>query len=137
MSSQNVAPVTNNTPSDYISFNDGAAHTGAVTNNSSLTATGTYPAVSPGGSATGISVLELGTVLNGNIINNGAINASNAGVNIGEGRTTRTTQFNAGAVLNGSITNFGTITGTDVYKRQEQDHTKACHHPRRCGRLRE
>jgi hypothetical protein len=110
MSSQNVAPVTNNTPSDYISFNDGAAHTGAVTNNSSLTATGTYPAVSPGGSATGISVLELGTVLNGNIINNGAINASNAGVNIGEGRTTRTTQFNAGAVLNGSITNSGTIT---------------------------
>jgi hypothetical protein len=109
MSSQNVAPVSNNTSSNYITFYDHAAHTGSVTNYASLTATGTYPATSPG-SATGISVLEHGTTLIGNIINIGRIVSSNAGVNIGEGRTAVTTESNAGAVLNGSLTNSGTIT---------------------------
>ena len=113
--SQNTAPVTNTTPSNCITFYDGAAHTGDVINNSTLTPTGTY---SPGmpGTATGISVLKLGTTLTGNIINNGTINASTVpgkqyGINIGVGATNSVNQ-NAGAVLNGSITNAGTITGS-------------------------
>ncbi len=110
--SQNTAPVTNSTPSNCITIYTPGAYTGDLTNNSTLTPTGSY---SPGipGTATGISVLKTGVTLNGNIINSGTIDANTIpgkqiGINIGEGATNSVNQ-NAGAILNGSITNSGTI----------------------------
>ncbi len=108
--SSNTAPVTNNAPSNCITFYDGLAHVGDVTNNSTLTTIQPYPPAVPG-TSTGISVLKSGTILTGNIINNGTIVAPNAGINIGEGATGGANS-NAGAVLVGSITNTGSITSS-------------------------
>ena len=57
--SQNVAPVTNTTPSNCITFYTPGNHSGDVTNNSTLTPTGQYSPTLPG-TATGISVLKSG-----------------------------------------------------------------------------
>ena len=82
---QNTAPVTNTASNNCITFFTGTS-TGNVTNNSTLTGVVPYPPVNPG-SATGISVVKSGTVLNGNIVNNGTISAQSAGINIGQGAT--------------------------------------------------
>jgi outer membrane autotransporter protein len=105
------AGLPNTTAINCISFNDGASHTGDVTNanNGTITAVHPYPPVHPG-TSTGISVVRPGTTLNGNIINNGSISAPQYGINVGAGATIGNIQ-GAGASLVGSITNNGTITG--------------------------
>ena len=105
------AGLPNTTTINCISFNDGASHSGDVTNasNGTITAVHPYPPVNPG-TSTGISVVRSGTTLNGNIINNGSITAPQYGINVGGGATTGNIQ-GAGASLVGSITNNGTITG--------------------------
>jgi hypothetical protein len=102
----------NTTTINCISFNDGASHTGDVTNagNGTITATHPYAPVNPG-TSTGISVVRSGTTLNGNIINNGSISAPQDGINVGGGATTGGTQ-GAGASVVGSITNNGSITAS-------------------------
>jgi fibronectin-binding autotransporter adhesin len=109
---QNTAPVTAAGANNCITFFNGAASTGNVTNNGTLTGIVPYPPVTPG-SATGISVVKSGTVLNGNIVNNGTISAQSSGINVGQGSTgAPPTNVNVGATVNGSITNAGTITNT-------------------------
>jgi hypothetical protein len=113
--SNNVPGGVDNTgASSGISYNSGAVFTGNIVNEASgtITPTGSYSPLNPG-TATGISVLKLGTTLNGNIVNSGTIDANTIpgkqiGINIGEGATNSVNQ-NAGAVVAGSITNSGTI----------------------------
>ena len=113
--SNNVPGGVDNTgASSGISYNSGAVFTGNIVNEASgtITPTGSYSPLNPG-TATGISVLKLGTTLNGNIVNSGTIDANTIpgkqiGINIGEGATYSVNQ-NAGAVVAGWITNSGTI----------------------------
>jgi hypothetical protein len=74
------------TTQNCVSYNNGTAITGSVTNNGTLTGVVPYPPLNPG-TSTGISVVKSNTVLNGNIVNNGTISAQNAGINVGEGAT--------------------------------------------------
>ena len=64
------------------------------------------------GTATGISVIGLGTTLTGNITNSGTITNTVAswGINIGGGTAAAVTFPRRGSTLLGSITNNGTIT---------------------------
>lgn len=96
-----------------ISYNNGVNNTGDIVNQSSgtITPTHAYAPITPG-TATGISVVGLGTTLTGNITNSGTITNTVAawGINIGGGATAASIFHGAGATLLGSITNNGTIT---------------------------
>jgi hypothetical protein len=99
-------------PSDCISYNLGGTFTGSATNDSTLTPTHPYPPLTPG-TASGISVVGLGTHLTGDIVNNGTISSSAwTAINIGGGAWgSPPTNVNAGATLTGSITNNGIVNG--------------------------
>lgn len=98
-----------------ISYNNGVNNTGDIVNQSggTITPTHTYAPTLPG-TATGISVVGLGTTLTGNIINSGTITNAVAawGIDIGGGATAANVFHGAGATLLGSITNNGTITSS-------------------------
>ena len=95
-----------------ISYNNGVNNTGDIVNQASgtITPTHTYAPTLPG-TATGISVVGLGTTLTGNITNSGTITNThgNWGINIGSGAYSGGLISSNGASLNGSITNIGTI----------------------------
>ena len=110
-SRDNVSPpIDNVTPSDCITFHGGGAFGGGnVVNDSTLNVTAAEGGPLPG-TASGISVLQTGTTLNANIINNGTINSNFADINIGNGNFgIPPTTAGAGGTLNGSITNNGTL----------------------------
>jgi hypothetical protein len=101
------------TPSDCVSYNGGGSFTGSATNDSTLNPPHTYPPLTPG-TASGISVLGLGTHLTGDIVNNGTIGNVRAwtDINIGGGSWgSPPTNVNAGATVTGSITNNGILDG--------------------------
>ena len=105
-----------------ISYNNGVNNTGDIVNQASgtITPTHTYAPTLPG-TATGISVVGLGTTLTGNITNSGTITNThgNWGINIGSGAYSGGNISSGGASLNGSITNIGTInaqTGISIQR---------------------
>jgi len=105
--------VDNSGTVNCITYDNGLSTTGNVINETTgtLNASGPYPPNNPG-TASGISVIKSGTVLNGSITNNGSITVSRNGINIGEGATgSPPTNSNAHATVTGSIINNGTISG--------------------------
>jgi uncharacterized protein with beta-barrel porin domain len=109
----NSFPANNAGAINCISYNNNVNNTGDVVNQGggTITPTHAYAPTLPG-TATGISVVGLGTTLTGNITNSGTITNTlgNWGINIGSGAYNGGLISSNGAVLNGSITNNGTIT---------------------------
>jgi uncharacterized protein with beta-barrel porin domain len=101
-----ATPYTNTGAINCVTFNDGANHTGDVTNDT----TGTITVLGfPGqnGQLTGISVFGAGTTITGNITNNGTISGPSNG-QILQGIGVDAGVF-PGSLVTGSITNNGTI----------------------------